>query len=153
MGSADNPGKKISWGKIKKIVGTVSDVVVAPGETPESNVGMYTFTNIVPGEYILEVLRPGFLTRWGKITINEDGMTLGHREIIAGDFNGDYAIRLNDISILNANYADKNNARYNATFDVDGSLDVGADDVGILIFNLGAFLNIYLETEEWINGN
>ena len=153
MGSADNPGKKISWGKINKIVGTVSDVVVAPGETPESNVGMYTFTNIVPGEYILEVLRPGFLTRWGKITINEDGMTLGHREIIAGDFNGDYAIRLNDISILNANYADKNNARYNATFDVDGSLDVGADDVGILIFNLGAFLNIYLETEEWINGD
>jgi len=153
MGSANNPGKKISWEKIGKTVVNVNDTPVAPGEEPESAVGMYTFTNIVPGTYILEVYRPGFLTRWGVVTINEDGMSLGHREIIAGEFNDDFSIRLNDISILNGNFAEKNSAGYKAKYDVNGSLDVDASDVEILLFNLGAFLNIYLETEEWINGN
>ncbi|MCL2435552.1 MAG: hypothetical protein FWD09_05365, partial [Lentimicrobiaceae bacterium] len=153
MGSVNNPGKKISWEKLGKTVGTVDNTPVAPGEVPVKAVGMYTFKNVVPGTYILEISRQGFLTRWAKVTITQNGMTLGHREILAGEFNDDFAIRLNDISILNANFAETDAENYNAKFDVDGSLDVNAHDVDILLFNQGAFLNIYLETEEWINGN
>jgi len=155
MGSANNPGKKISWERLGKTVINVNDTAttVLPGEVPVNAVGMYTFENVVPGTYILEIYRPGFLTRWGKITINEDGMSLGHREILAGEFTGDYSIRLSDISILNGNLAERDSERYNAIFDVNGTLDVDASDIDILLFNLGAFLNIYLETEEWINGD
>jgi len=152
MGSASNPGKKISWEKLGKEIGTVSEEVVASGEEPEGIIGMYTFENVVPGEYILQVSRAGFLTRWGKVNINEDGMSLGHREIIAGEFNEDFSIRLSDISILNANIAEFEHEYYNAMYDVDGSLGIDAGDIEILLFNLGSFITIYLETEEWING-
>jgi len=141
VGNTNNPGLKIDWESIGREVGTIDSTYVTQGQTPQTPVGMYKFENVVPGEYILEISRPGFITRWGKVTVDVSGKTLGHRELIAGDVNGDFQVDASDISI--------NVENYNPTFDLNGDDSVNSADILIIQYNIRANIGTYVETLQW----
>jgi len=151
MGRTDNPGKPILWGKIINeeliSIGTPSSITVSGvGDCPDSHIGKYIFTNIAPGDYVLEIARKGFLTRYGKITVEGDNY-LGHREILGGDINGDLMITEKDLSTIRTKITNYGSSLYNAAYDLRGTKGVSSGDVSIISFNLGAYSDIYEEAE------
>jgi hypothetical protein len=153
IGATNNPGLPINWAMLGKQAGVVNNTPVTEGQIPITPVGMYKFENLVPGTYILEISRPGYLTRWGQITIEEDGTSLGHREIIAGDVNSDFIIDMSDASNMVSYEYEKVNGigNYNPLYDLDGDGEIGGRDIEIIIDNVPANIGIYVETDEWIN--
>ncbi|MDR0206748.1 MAG: hypothetical protein LBI45_05785, partial [Bacteroidales bacterium] len=146
IGNTNNPGLPIDWESIGRTIGTVDNTEVAQGQEPTKPVGMFKFENVVPGEYVIEISRQGYLTRWGKIEITENGATLGHRELIAGDMNDDLQIDASDISnLLNAIAGDNNDPRY----DLNGDGNVNQLEIQIIQYNINAYIGIYTETMEW----
>ena len=141
IGNSNNPGLKINWESIGREVGTINNTYVIPGQKPENPVGMYKFENVVPGNYILEISRPGFITRWGKVTVDVSGKTLGHRELIAGDVNGDFQVDASDISI--------SLEPYNPIFDLNGDGILNPSDILIIQYNIKANMGTYEETLQW----
>jgi len=146
VGNTNNPGLKIDWASIGLEVGTIDSTYVTPGEVPEEpGVGMYKFENVIPGEYILEISRPGFITRWGKISVDVSGKSLGHRELIAGDVNGDFQVDGSDVSnaILGLD------AAYDPKLDVNGDDVINSTDIQIIQYNIRAYIGTYVETLQW----
>jgi len=149
IGNTNNPGLPIDWASIGKTVGTVDNTVVTgKGDVPTAPVGMFTFTNVAPGEYILEISREGYIVRWGKVTITENGMSLGHRELIAGDINGDYLIDMSDVN--NATTSEQGGV-YDSQYDIDGDKVVDGRDTQIIIGNINAYIGTYVETMQWVD--
>ena len=152
IGSPNNPGKPINWASIGKDVTGVNNELVIEGEVPQVPVGMFTFTNITPGDYILEIAREGYLVRWGKITINNDGMSLGHRELIAGDVTKDLQINMWDVqNALTEEQLPAIDINL-PLYDLDGSGTVANEDIQIIIKNMNAYIGTYMETMEWVSG-
>jgi hypothetical protein len=151
IGLTNNPGLPIDWTYIGKTQqGTVNNTsVIGTGDVPTAPVGVYKFTNVAPGDYILEIYRPGYLVRWGKITINSNN-PLGHREILAGDVNDDTQMAVDDVSKLNGKAAGYGAPNYNPRYDLNGDGYVKQTDNAILLFNLNATIEIYNETMEWL---
>jgi hypothetical protein len=60
--------------------------------------GLFRLENVLEGDYILEIKREGYVTRWAKITVeaNNPVQYLGHREIVPGDINDDRLINFTD---------------------------------------------------------
>jgi len=96
---------------------------------------------MAPGTYVLELSRPGYVTRWGKIEIKTDGTPLGHREILAGDVSGDFKVDAFDISLFNQFWL-TNDPR----FDLNGDGTVDGFDLDILKDNIKVYIGIYQET-------
>ncbi|MDR2971848.1 MAG: hypothetical protein LBU83_07980 [Bacteroidales bacterium] len=150
IGNTNNPGLPIDWASLGKTVDNVNNELVSGiGDVPTKPVGMFKFENIAPGDYILEVGRDGFLIRWGKVTINENGMSLGHRELIAGDLNKDLRIDLSDIS--NASSVEFEGI-FDPRFDLDGNNVIDQREIQIIIDNINAFIGTYVETMQWVSG-
>jgi len=141
IGNHNNPGEPIYWEAIGYTTGTPDNTVVAPGEKPDGHIGMFKFTDMAPGTYVLELSRAGYITRWGKIEIFTDGTPLGHREIVSGDVNGDFIVDAFDISLFNQ-YWLTNEPR----FDLNGDGTVDGFDLDILKDNIKAYIGIYQET-------
>jgi len=110
---------------------------------------MYKFENVIPGDYVLEIRRQGFITRWAEVTINTDGMTLKHRELIAGDINEDFVIDMSDISNVNSKYATYPEALYDPKYDVNGDGNVDNEDIQIIKGNFNAYIGTYEDTMNW----
>jgi len=144
VGAHDNPGLTIDWGETP---GTPDNTPAAIGEAVP-NVGMFTFTNLAPNDYILEISRDGFITRWGKITISKHGISLGHRELIAGDTNEDGLI---DFSDMSNTWTGIGNATYYPKYDFNADGTVTQPDLQIIRGNINANLKSYLETLLWLN--
>jgi hypothetical protein len=150
IGATDNPGIKIDWTDIGKTSGTPNDTpVTGIGDVPVTPVGMYKFENVIPGEYILEIYRQGFIIRWAKITINEDGMSLGHRELIAGDVNDDFVVDMSDLSNTNTKLSTYPSPLYNPKYDLNGDGNIDNEDIQIIINNYNAYIGTYEETLNW----
>jgi hypothetical protein len=150
IGATNNPGEKINWAELGKSVGAVSDATVAEGEYPVPPVGMFKFENVIPGEYILEISRQGFIVRWAKVTISVDGMSLGHRELIAGDVFASFLIDGADVSDINSHIYDADNMEFAPKYDLNGDGNISAEDMQIIIGNMNANITTYLETLKWI---
>lgn len=149
--STSNPGLPINWTAIGKIPGTVDTTTLTGiGDEPNSNIGLYTLEDVAEGEYILEISRKGFLIRWAKITINSTN-PLGHRELIPGDVNHDHEINFYDISKINTKASMLGSHRYDPTcdFNGDGYIDYRHDN-SVIIFNMGASIELYEETLDWL---
>jgi hypothetical protein len=49
--------------------------------------GLFEIPDVLPGDYLLEIKREGYMVRWAKINVSDQNAIqyLGHREIIPGD--------------------------------------------------------------------
>ena len=150
-----NPGLPIDWTQIGKTQGTVDTTsLTGLGDLPNSPVGLYVFENVAEGDYIIEIRRKGFIVRWGKITIDSDG-SLGHREILPGDVDDNHEVNLFDVSKLNTKSSmigtEQDDPKYDPGFDFngDGIIDYLRDN-SIIMSNIGASIEIYQETMDWL---
>lgn len=146
----DNPGLPISWNMIGKTQGSVDNELLTENDNiPSSPIGLYNFNHVDSGSYVLAISRPGFLPRFAKITIDRNG-TLGHRELLPGDVNGDFSIDFFDVSAIHAKFSEYPNSEYKALFDLNGDGKVDQDDVTLLLFYISADIEMYRETMEWL---
>jgi len=152
MGSINNPGLPIKW-ENKGIINTGipnPDTLTETENCPLKDIGKFKFENVLPNEYVLEIARPGFLTRYGLISVSADGY-IGHRELLAGDVNGDLVINEKDLSALQTKMGLIDNSTYNPIYDLDGNQSINSLEINIIRANLGATSSIYQETEDWLN--
>jgi hypothetical protein len=151
MNYTNNPGLPIRWEDL--MIPVLSDPDATPlTETDYCStapIGKYAFENIAGGNYVLEISRPGFLTRYGVITVEGDDY-LGHRELLAGDVNGDLMINEKDLSAVRLKTGEYGSAAYDSKYDLNGDQSCNNSDAGIVRFNLGAYCTIYQETFDFV---
>jgi hypothetical protein len=150
VGATNNPGLPIRWGE-EPLYPTNSgpiDNTPAGSGCPEVPVGKYIFKDVAPGESVMEIARPGFLSRYCKITIKATEY-LGHREILAGDVNNSLVIDESDLSVIfpkvNKTYG---SPLYDWKCDFNGDGRVNAADVEKIHTFSSANRFIYQETTD-----
>lgn len=151
IGKTNNPGLPIDWSIIGKTQDPVDTTWLAEGEMPDSDIGLYRFTNVHPGEYVLALFRDGFVTRFAKISVTGNE-SLGHRELIAGDVNGDLAVDMFDISVINTKRYSYGWPRYEPRCDFNGDGTINHLDISVLLFFIGSTTELYEETLQWLQG-
>jgi len=151
IGATNNPGLPIDW----EPMGYVQDIVDRTPVTiqnnhPDKPVGLYSFNNVVEGDYILILSAPGFVTRYAKIHIGSND-PLGHRELIAGDFNDDGFVDQRDATQINEMQANYPSTQYKPKYDLNGDKHVDAVDINIVTtLNFGFSYRYYKETKSWL---
>ena len=147
--AVNNPGLPLTW-RFKQPMGPVNTTALSsPFDLPMAPTGVYQFKSVPAGRYVIAVSRPGFLTRVGMVTVSATG-SLGHREIIAGDINGNAQINSQDVSILNGMpYSTFTSPAYSPSADFNGDGFVNQMDNSILLFNLNFRSTDYQETNEF----
>jgi hypothetical protein len=154
----DNPGLPINWLMIKQIQGTVdSTLLTGVGDMPTSTIGMYEFEKVGKGDYILEISRQGFITRWAKITVapvaSGEANNIGHREIVPGDVNGNFTVDVHDFSNILKKTSTNGKSKYDPKYDFDANGQVyPSEDNSTILYNIGASYEIYMETLQWLLG-
>jgi len=152
MGHPNNPGLPIRWGDIGAIFEDSDDAPPTLTETEKcslDHIGKYRFENLAAGSYVIEISRKGFLTRYGVITVEGDDY-LGHRELLAGDVNGDLMITEKDLSTIRTKVSTFDNRLYNSAFDLNGNQFIDISDIDIIRFNIGAYCTIYQEAYDLV---
>jgi len=152
MGSTKNPGLPIKW-ENKGIINPGipnTDIITETDKCPLNDIGKFIFENIIPDDYVIEISRPGFLSRYGLISVTADGY-LGHRELLGGDVNNDMIINEKDLSTIQTKISSYGNSTYNWVYDLNGNQVINSLDINIIRVNLGASPSIYQETEDWLN--
>jgi hypothetical protein len=151
IGATNNPGLKINWNILGITTpGPVSnDKLTSALPCPASNMGKYILKDIAPGDYVLEIARQGFLTRYGLVSINNDNY-LEHREILGGDLNSDLKIDEKDLSAVIPKRSIYNTPNYTWKYDLTGGRSIDDSDLQVIRRNSGAFGDIYEETEDWL---
>jgi len=149
--SINNPGLPINWSALGYTQETVNNATVTREHNiPEKPVGLFTFENVKEGDYILKLSSPGFVSRYAKIHV--DGNTsLGHRELIPGDFNNDGLVDQRDITANNARNSFFPNENYDIKYDTNRDRLVDINDIKLLVNRYYGFtLFLYEETWAWI---
>jgi hypothetical protein len=152
IGSPNNPGFPIDWELLNIEQGEINHKTVIEGDSihPSSPVGLYTFENVEEGDYILYLSAPGLVTRYGQIRVASD-TSLGHRELVVGDFNCDGIVDQKDATHVNAKLAQYPDPQYLMMFDVNKDGKVDKEDVRIVAHcTYGFTLIIYKETRIWL---
>ena len=160
VGLYTNPGRPIDWSLIDPQLSsspaiyqmlTLSDRMpsaLIPGE----RIGKYGFDNLSEGVYMIVIERPGFITRIGKITVTASTVSLGHRELVGGDVNGDNKVDATDAAAVNARWNVRlGQSNFDVRCDFNGSAIIDQPDKDVSINNNGATFKIYQETIQWIN--
>jgi hypothetical protein len=148
MGNTNNPGLPIRWEDIGVIsISPIDNPLTETDKCPFAPIGKYIFEDVAAGEYVLEISRQGFLTRYGVIKVEGDDY-LGHRELLGGDVNGDLVINAKDISTLPI--AILGTSAYKCRYDINGDRNINSFDINIIQVNLGAYVTIYQETFDFI---
>jgi hypothetical protein len=153
IGNTNNPGLPIDWASIGVTpTGSVSPATItATDKCSNGVIGKYYFTDLAPDDYVLEISRQGFLTRYAQITVGAGGnLYLGHREILAGDVNGDRKIDDKDLSAIRPKVASHGSSNFAWKYDFDGNGVINNTDIGIIRLNLNALSSIYLDTKEFM---
>ena len=146
----NNPGVPINWALLNKQVGEIDETLLTKeANIPSTPIGLYNFTNVEPGNYVLMLSRPGYVTRFAKVTISSDGV-LGHRELIPGDVDNNFVINAYDISKVNTKASSYGNTNYDPKFDVNADGNVNLNDISVLQFYLGFYVELYTDTESLI---
>jgi hypothetical protein len=152
IGQTNNPGLPIRW-QAKGITNTgVVDVTTTNhlNYCVTSPIGKFRFENVPSGEYVIEVARQGFLTRYGKITVSSNAY-IGHREILAGDVNSDNVIDVKDLSAFQTKNALFGFPAYIWKNDLNGDKKVDNNDLELIRVNLNSLSTIYEEAFYWLN--
>ena len=98
--------------------------------------GEYSIENVVAGDYIMVMSRPGFLTRYCNVTVEATDVTVAYKELVLGDLDDSHdvvstadndaiagAVQNGDINVYEV--AEAYPVQYD--FDVDGN--IGTADV------------------------
>ena len=157
QGNYDNYGLPIDWmSAIKEAGGTPNTEILTAGQAPDTDngmsVGLFEIENVLPGTYILEIKREGFLVRYAKITVTADPVQyLGHRELVPGDVNDDLVIDMNDeTELVDNSMTSFGESNYLPRYDLnaDGYIDIND---GTLLQKYNNFLFYhYQETIDWM---
>jgi len=149
LGVTNNPGLPLDWSLIGKTQETVDTTYVMEHEIPSKPVGVYTFENVVPGDYILLLSRAGYMMRVAKITV-AGNQYLEHRELIPGDVNGRLIIDAYDISLINSHISNLGDTKYDACYDLNADGVIDHKDVILAKFYMSFFFGVYKETMDWL---
>ena len=154
----NQPGIPIKWSIIHKSQnGSTNYTSVGVGEVPandgNNHVGFFTFKDLPLGAtYVLALSRPGYMTRYAKVTVTTDGL-LGHRFLIPGDVNMNGQIDSQDGSLLNARIGSMyTDPTYQARFDLNASGLVDQTDHDIYTFYINSIMDMYTDTKDWLDG-
>jgi len=150
LGRTSNPGTPINWGQIRTASQERNNTFLQENELPESNIGRYSFDNILQGEYILVLTKEGYFPRFAKINISEEKYLIEHRELVPGYFNENFTVDENTLSKILENISryDRDFSGYNPKYDINGDLRVDMTDLSILKFYLGFHWLLYEDTFE-----
>ena len=150
IGNFNNPGLPIRWKEIGITnPGKPNEETLSETERcPSADIGKFSIENLPAGEYVIEIDRKGFLPRYGVITVTGD-MYSGHREILAGDPNGDLIINEKDLSATRPKMSEYGSAIYDPGYDFNGDKSVDNFETDIIRINLGAISTIYQETADF----
>ena len=156
QGFTNNPGKPILWWKINKTKGIVNNDTVTVGQYPVPPVGIYKFMDVPSGRYVLELSRAGYLVRYGKVIVNGSASTivlgLGHRELLPGDVNDDMVIdSLDTGAIMLKSGLVYGGPGYESKYDVNSNLEIDNSDASLVKFYKGADIEIYEDTDKFLN--
>ena len=154
IGVFNNPGLPIDWAMIGKTVGKVDGRLLIAGEVPDetsdgATMGKYALTNVAPADYLMVISRQGFVTRIGKITVTDNGY-IGHRELIAGDVDVDFAVKSTDGSALRARFSQFGTSAYSPKYDLNGDAEINSGDLEYIKTINSANFTIYKETMDWL---
>jgi len=150
---------KIDWGTLIKEPRT--DIVPTPYAegTPVPihhgiTVGLYRLRGVMPGNYLLELQRDGFVTRWAKIEVSTTGVQYQeHRELIPGDVVENLSVDTQDETTIKLKMGGdyEKNINYEPVYDLNADGKIDQLDYNIIIkFRTLNFMN-YIETKEWVN--
>jgi uncharacterized repeat protein (TIGR01451 family) len=150
LGSYNFAGVPISWNYMGKPT-NLADTATLPNasDTTQYPLGMYTFADVEKGTYILRISRPGYMNRFAKVTLGEDGF-LEHRALVPGDVDRNNFINVLDFTRLTANMSVYGEPRYDPRYDLDGNTVINVLDGTLLAAYLGFFLECYQDTMEWL---
>ena len=145
-----NPGSPINWSLLGKNVDEIDNTLLTEEDNiPSNTIGVYTFEGVVSGDYVLVLSRPGYLTRFAKITVTSDGV-LGHREILPGDVDDNLVMNSYDLSKINSKASSYPGSSYDPRYDLNGNGDINQGDISLLLFYLGAHIELYIDTATWL---
>jgi len=167
LGSLNNFGVPIDFESAINKQGTASESeILDEGQAADieegMTVGYYKFEDIVPGDYILEIYREGYLIRWAKIVVNDEpSQFLAHREIIPGDMPddfdkyGDLIVNNKDLNELCENFENTYNdvpSEYLpfVKYDINADGRVNNLDMNLMIIYSGFWFFHYNDTREWL---
>jgi uncharacterized repeat protein (TIGR01451 family) len=119
-----------------------------------TTVGFYNIPAL-PGNYIIEIDRKGFVTRWGEVLVNVSGTHKEpHRELIPGDLD-ELDLEITDLDALlmlskiGGVYGIPG-TNYDPLFDLNADGKVDQLDYNIVLkFKLFKYIN-YIETDDWL---
>jgi hypothetical protein len=150
LNAFNNPGVPIDWSQVDKTPGTIDNTILTGvGDMPTSKIGLYKFEAVGEGEYILEISRQGYLTRWAKVIITEDGV-LGHREILPGDVNGSLDIDAHDLSTTNNKMSSYGGTKYDPKYDFNADGSVFFEDRSTVRNNFNVSIYLYQDVLDWL---
>jgi hypothetical protein len=165
LGEFTNYGELINFGILGKTHDPGTPAMLSSGEAPEvhegTTIGYYEFTDVVPGNYILEIYRAGYMVRWAKITVNltDTGQNQAPRELIPGYIITDDAPSFFKIDNVDANVLKglMNKGIYYKMSGYDAKWDLNADGYidSYDYFLLNKYLNFihehYWDTYYWVH--
>jgi hypothetical protein len=149
----NNPGIPIYWNELvhsSLIFPVDSTSLVAEGDLPDASIGIYSFENVPPGDYILVLSRSGYVSRFSEITILSEGGFLGHRELVVGDVNWNIQVEHVDVSDIKQKFSIFPNPDYKARYDINADRKVDAQDVSSVNKVTGFSIIHYSDSRTWI---
>jgi hypothetical protein len=161
VGALNNYGLFINWMDAIHVQGGTSTThILVGGEQPVtingSTLGLYKIENVKKGDYILEIKRESFVTRWAKIKVDANAQVeyFGHRELIAGDIDDNYTVNATDVALeklkIGGNYMAPH-THYEAKYDLNADGQVNLLDFNLILKFTGFKFHHYQETKEWLD--
>jgi hypothetical protein len=156
IGRTNNPGVSIHWEDLfEDPIKNVDNTELGENELPVNPVGVFTFTGVTPGNYILVLYRVGCVTRYAEVEVTNTGDYLSHRELVLGDADNDGEVTYIDVTATLADYSSLfdpfSDPVYDPRYDInaDGVVDYldAISDIGLQ----GFWFYNYSDTRIWLN--
>jgi len=112
----------------------------------DSEYAAFDMTGIHGSTYLVSFTRPGYLTRYKRIVLNDNTVDLGNVVLLAGDVNGDGIINASDSTYLQSLYTKEcGEDGYDIAADLNGDKIINSADLALLMPNLNKNSNTYNE--------
>jgi hypothetical protein len=155
----NHPGIPIHWNELfnnlTAMDTTPDNTPLLRDASPTAPMGIFTFTDVPAGKYVLVLSRAGFVTRFAEVEVenNEEFTYLGHRELVLGDVFHDFIVKeADDVPAIKSNFGiyGINGSIYNPKYDVNADLEVNDVDVSYTRIYIGFTLRLYSDTRRWL---
>jgi hypothetical protein len=148
IGVVRNPGALITWEDLGWTASEHNNELLLENELPNPSVGLFQFNKVIYGKYALILERAGYVTRIAIISVNDIDQFLEHRELIAGDVNGDFKVDEADILEILSKFSSYDEVLYDIKYDLNADLKIDMSDVVIARAYLRFIKELYKDTKE-----